>query len=64
MLTKIYFLIFNSKINLYTKINLMGIISFLKSGIKHIKRKSPIWMIINQINGMFMCVFQLIKNRI
>ena len=63
MLNKIYFLIFNSKINQYTKINLMGIISFIKSGIKHIKRKSPFWIIINQIKGIFMCIFQLMTKQ-
>ena len=61
MLTELYFYIFNSNINPYTKLNLMGIIAFYKSFLKHYKRKSPRWMILLQVKGIVMCLKQLFK---
>jgi len=61
MLDLAYFKIFNSRINIYSKINLMGIIAFIKSAIKHFRRGSPSWMIVGQVKGVKMCVKQLIQ---
>jgi len=63
MLDSIYFKIFNSKIDIYSKINLMGTIAFWKSFIKHIRRGSKPWMILSQLNGIKMCVKQLVEKR-
>lgn len=57
---KLYFWIFNNVKNDRLRINLMGMISFFKSTLKHIKRKNPDWMIKNQIQGFLMCFKQLI----
>jgi len=59
MLDLAYFKIFNSKIDIYSKINLMGIIAFWKSAIKHIRRGSRLWMILSQLRGVGMCAKQL-----
>ena len=39
--------------------NLAGCISFYKSAIKHHSRKSPRWMVLRQVRGMFMCLKQM-----
>ena len=56
----LYFFIFNNISNYKIKMNLMGVIAFLKSIFKHLKRKSPIWMILSQFKGLFACLRQLI----
>ena len=61
MINFLYFKIFNAKIDPYVKINLMGIIAFLKSAIKHFRRGSPSWIIVNQFKGIWMCSKQLIE---
>jgi len=57
---KLYFWIFNNVKNDMLRFNLMGMISFLKSILKHIKRGNPNWMVKNQIQGFLMCFNQLI----
>jgi len=58
-----YFWVFRNIKNDKLKMNLMGILAFWKSLRKHIKRRSPLWMITAQIKGMFMCIRQLLVNR-
>jgi hypothetical protein len=48
-----------------TKIRLLwsnfgGILSFFKSAVKHISRKSPRWLVKQQISGIFMCMKQIL----
>ena len=56
----LYFWIYNNVKNPNIKINLMGMIQFAKSGIKHIKRRNPSWMLKSQIKGFLMCLKQLL----
>lgn len=62
-LTDLYFYVFNNVKNNHIKINLMGMISFIKSGLKHIKRGSPHWIVVSQIRGFLMCFKQLIVEK-
>jgi len=56
-----YFLVFRKVKNHKVRFNLMGMISFTKSGIKHFKRRSPTWMIKEQVKGFFICLKQLFE---
>lgn len=64
MIDTIYFFIHNNMRPTYTKISLMGIIMFYKSFKKHLKRRSPHWILKNQLRGMLMCTKQLIKGAV
>lgn len=59
----IYFWIYNNIKSHKLRFNLMGIIAFIKSGIKHYKRGSPQWMIRSQADGCFMCFRQLFMRK-
>ncbi len=56
-----YFWIHNNIKNYRIKINLMGMISFAKSFKKHILRRNPHWMAMDQLRGFWMCFKQLIR---
>ena len=43
------------------KIHAMNVIAFYLSAKKHIRRKSPRWMVVAQVSGMWMCFKQLWK---
>jgi hypothetical protein len=60
MLVELYFRIHNTKGDLFIKMMLMGVIAFILSAIKHIKRRSPFWIVANQFKGIVMCTSQLI----
>lgn len=59
MIDNLYFWIFNNIKSHRLRFNLMGMIAFLKSGIKHYKRGNDWWMIRSQIHGFFMCLKQI-----
>ena len=62
-LDKIYFQLIIPMKDSHIKLNLMGLIAFTKSFIKHLKRKSPTWMLKKQVEGFIMCLKQLIFER-
>ena len=55
-----YFWIHSNVKNYRVKINLMGIIAFWRSAVKHWQRGSPKWMVRKQMRGIAMCFKQLL----
>ena len=55
MLDALYFFIFHHVRSFRLRFNLMGMIAFLKSGIKHARRGN--WGVVkDQADGFFMCL--------
>jgi len=66
LIRETYFLIFNKFFWKYPDkrsliISLMGILAFLMTAIKHIKRRNPPWMVWSQFRGMVMCAWQVVN---
>ena len=60
----LYCLIFRHVKSHKIRINLMGIISFMKSAVKHYRRQAPKWMVREQLGGVWMCLKQLFQELI
>ena len=59
LLNRAYFYIFNNYPMNEKTFHMMGALAFAMSLVKHVSRKSPLFRVVEQVGGIWMCLKQL-----